>query len=1050
MLDLCFLDYYYIQIWVVDRPITLRLSDFIDFKLLKLANRMSGSSQDYELLEQVQADGDIPITLYRNKITGLRVATGFVECPIVSGNILVPTEAFDDDGLPHTLEHLIFMGSQDYPYKGVLDLVANKCLADGTNAWTDTDHTNYTVSTAGADGFLQLLPIYLDHVLFPTLTESAYITEVHHINGEGENAGVVYCEMQARENSGESRCYLEMMRDLYPGKCGYKSETGGLVENLRTSTNNTKVRNYHKEFYHSKNVCIIVTGPVQAQDIFKVIKPIEDKIVASGQHSLPFERPWQSPVEPLPESVVRRLQYSCDSDDDGLVYIGFRGPSAVNDMEELLALNVLSDYLDMTAISPLQRDFVECDEPYCSSVSHSVIENSISCFYFSFESVGKQYLDDVCNKFLNLLKKIHSGEEALDMERLRTILSRNIVRSLSCAEQSPHKLVTSSLIGHILYGKDGNLSVRVQDIPMYEKFSTYDARYWLDLLHKYLVGPDSRYVCIVGEPSPKVAKKMAEEEKQRIAKQREDMKDQIPALADKLRLAIEQNSIPPPSELLNIASIPSTDRIIFHPLERIVLDESKTPFRIHYDSIKTNFITIVVGFDTSHGLTKQDRFFLPLLSEILFESPIERNGELIPYEKIVSELFSDTISYAAGIGLSSGSSYSVGACSMLFSLAMQVELSKYDKAVQWCHELIYKTVFSPERVKTVITRMISDISQCKRSGGKVCSALTNALTYQSNSNQWATNFMRLQKFLKSLLKSLKEEPEIVQKNFNRIRDHLARPNNFFVHLALNKEKVDIQQLHKPWLNIIPNHLLDPKTPHSHIQLNNIIPCCKLVESPSSPKAAVIGVSSVESNYLQQFTRCIDDPTHPDLPALRVFINYLTQLEGPLYRQVRGTGLSYHYDIQASVGDGLMYFTLYKSTQLVQAYATVAKIINSHMDGSEEIQDDLLESAKSTSIFEIIRREKSAADKSLQSLLCYVKNLNINYNRDFIKKVAAVTKEDLRRVGPMIKKLFEDPERRTAVCCHPNNIDQICKGLETYGNHLSKVNLEEEPSLNAIN
>lgn len=48
----------------------------------------------------------------------------------------VATEAHDDDGLPHTLEHVIFMGSEDYPYKGVLDRLANRCLASGTNAWT--------------------------------------------------------------------------------------------------------------------------------------------------------------------------------------------------------------------------------------------------------------------------------------------------------------------------------------------------------------------------------------------------------------------------------------------------------------------------------------------------------------------------------------------------------------------------------------------------------------------------------------------------------------------------------------------------------------------------------------------------------------------------------------------------------------------------------------------------------------------------------------------------------------------------------------------------
>ena len=30
---------------------------------------------------------------------------------------IAATEAHDDDGLPHTLEHLVFMGSEKYPYK---------------------------------------------------------------------------------------------------------------------------------------------------------------------------------------------------------------------------------------------------------------------------------------------------------------------------------------------------------------------------------------------------------------------------------------------------------------------------------------------------------------------------------------------------------------------------------------------------------------------------------------------------------------------------------------------------------------------------------------------------------------------------------------------------------------------------------------------------------------------------------------------------------------------------------------------------------------------
>lgn len=81
------------------------------------------------------------------------------------------------------------------------------------------------------------------------------MTEVHHINGRGEDAGVVYCEMQARENTGESLVHLNMLRAMYEGKCGYKSETGGIMANLRNSTSHEKVVMFSRLEYVC--VCLI-------------------------------------------------------------------------------------------------------------------------------------------------------------------------------------------------------------------------------------------------------------------------------------------------------------------------------------------------------------------------------------------------------------------------------------------------------------------------------------------------------------------------------------------------------------------------------------------------------------------------------------------------------------------------------------------------------------------------------------------------------------------------------------------------------------------------
>ena len=73
---------------------------------------------------------------------------------------------------------LVFSGSEKYPYKDIINRFANRGFANGTNAWTDTDHTAYTLSTAGEQGFLQMLPIYIDHILYPKITDAAFVTEV--------------------------------------------------------------------------------------------------------------------------------------------------------------------------------------------------------------------------------------------------------------------------------------------------------------------------------------------------------------------------------------------------------------------------------------------------------------------------------------------------------------------------------------------------------------------------------------------------------------------------------------------------------------------------------------------------------------------------------------------------------------------------------------------------------------------------------------------------------------------------------------------------------
>ena len=71
----------------------------------------------WQLVSSFSLSPSIPVYKFRSNLTGLQVVVAEAESPIVNGYFCLATEADTHDGLPHTLEHLIFLGSQEYPYK---------------------------------------------------------------------------------------------------------------------------------------------------------------------------------------------------------------------------------------------------------------------------------------------------------------------------------------------------------------------------------------------------------------------------------------------------------------------------------------------------------------------------------------------------------------------------------------------------------------------------------------------------------------------------------------------------------------------------------------------------------------------------------------------------------------------------------------------------------------------------------------------------------------------------------------------------------------------
>ncbi|CAL4122830.1 unnamed protein product, partial [Meganyctiphanes norvegica] len=93
-------------------------------------------TKNWDITCKAKVNQAIPFTQYHSTRTGLKITLVETEGPLVEGRFVIATEPADDNGLAHCLEHLIFAGSEDYPYRGTLPLIATRCLARNLNAAT--------------------------------------------------------------------------------------------------------------------------------------------------------------------------------------------------------------------------------------------------------------------------------------------------------------------------------------------------------------------------------------------------------------------------------------------------------------------------------------------------------------------------------------------------------------------------------------------------------------------------------------------------------------------------------------------------------------------------------------------------------------------------------------------------------------------------------------------------------------------------------------------------------------------------------------------------
>ncbi|KAL4921289.1 Metalloenzyme, LuxS/M16 peptidase-like protein, partial [Aspergillus aurantiobrunneus] len=996
----------------------------------------AAQTSHFKLLQKFKPDySPSEFVQYESQRTGMSVVVIDQKGPKVNGYFVLATEIFDDSGAPHTLEHLVFMGSRNYRYKGFLDKLATRFYSN-TNAWTATDHTAYTLDTAGWEAFSRMLPVYLEHVIAPTLTDEGCYTEVHHIDGTGNDAGVVYSEMQGVQNNAAELIDLEARRLTYPEGVGFRYETGGMMEQLRVLTAE-RIRAFHRDMYQPKNLCLIITGEVDHADLLETLDQFEDTILdVIPSPDSPFKRPWvdskQAPQ--LSQSVVKTVEFPEEDESYGEIEIRFLGPDCT-DPVQTGAINVMLLYLAGSSASLLDNILVE-KEQLASAVYYATEDRPSLEIRFTLTSVETEKLAQVERRFFEVLKDAMNKD--LDMNYLQECIDRQR-RTWKFSTESSASSFAEYVISDFLFGKkDGSTLLDVTSLREYDTLEKWTQHDWRTFIRKWIA--DAAHVTIFGTPSSKMSETLKKQEEARIAAQKKQLgEDGLKKLAEKLEKAKAENDKEIPTEMLEHFKIPGIESIHFvetmtarsgaalhlgrqdNKAQQIVdADGPDLPAFIHFEHIPSSFVQLSVLI-SAQSVPVQLRPLLSVYMEAFFNLPVERDGKTINFEQVVVELERDTVGYAIEGARSLGNSE-------MLRITFQVELEQYSTAIGWLQELSWNSTFDIERLRTITSRLLSDVPDAKRSGDDMLAAVHVMVHYAAESIVRARSTLVKARYLKRIKKQLAEEPEVVVARMEEIQNALFQFENIRILVIADLEKLPRPvSTWKPFVDRLGSS--KPLKP---------ITARRSLLSPAGQKlggeAYVVPMPTIDSSFAYATARGLDSYDHPKLPALLVAIAYMNAVEGPLWVAVRGKGLAYGTNFAYNIDTGLVNFDVYRSPNAHRAFESSKEIVQAHLSGEAPFDPLMFEGAISSIVVSFANEQVTTASAAQGSFIRQVvRALPTDYKERILRRVRDISVGDVKQaLREIILPLFAPDTANIVITCTTVLEETIEKGMKASG------------------
>lgn len=908
----------------------------------------------------------------------------------MSATIVVGTEPISNAGHPHTLEHIIFLGSHNHPERGYLDNLACRCLAEGTNAWTDNEYTAFTTKTVGFEGFAHLLPCFLDHIIRPRINAASFASEVHHIRADGKEAGVVFCEMQARENTESDLSDRAIFEVLFEGT-SLALESGGLCKDIRTLSNEDIIR-FHCDQYCGANITVIVGGnDIQPADLLRCVQPLLDDISSQPGYSRGQPR-WQTPLKlrRLPSTSRKIVRFPCPDEDIGTLILAWRGPG-LTDRLTVLAIDVLLRYLVSDIWSPLRQQFVEVEDQLASEVYSSLsifLETSAISISFSgvehLDTENNEDDDDNCNEHVNengstldedldtdsaeivqedrgsfllsgnledqvmqyMRDIVRNNELPGGIHAIHTAITKEMENQITELESGSHEAVPHHLIEEVVYGHYESLVIGEEIrgfVEAYKLLKTKNEQFWVSTLRDIFV--DAPRVEIIMVPDAKLATELVEMEDRAVTERVEKFgTDALMKIGDDNMKRI--SSLEARQFAADVfPSLPNTMNISrwLYTISR----DSYREYRVQSVAIDTDFVHCTMFFDTS-SLPLEQRIFLPILCELIPGCDILlESGVYIPYTDNARAISEVTVSTEKS-GVFIGYNDLAHQCVVVHFAAMP---GSFADATNVMLQTFFQSEVTAERLSAVSQTLQASATGDMRDAEAVLGSSMVLIPFLEASKEWKgeiPNFV-LSNFLGSygLITFLSEEftrkkprKHLQRKVIRKMHETLNALRNLssddiFVQVAAQKPGLAHETLLQAWSNkrnLFATNVAAVNRKTTKRRTKGQLPLSRRISGTlgeligNRSVGKIIGIAGVESCSLDLR---VDSPVcvgHADWSALTVLTELLCRMEGPLCNAVRGAGLAYGVQLVNSGFMGHLVGMIYESASPAAAWDAVCKCL----------------------------------------------------------------------------------------------------------------------------